>query len=51
MKYTFYIEYLNGNEYQQEGLTRRQAVIRYNKFTKSGLSWEAKQWGYRLETV
>jgi hypothetical protein len=50
MKYTFYIDYKNGSRYEEEGLTRRQAVIRYNKYGKSNWSYEAKQYGYRLES-
>ena len=48
-KYTFYVRYLNGNLYQETGLSKRQAVIRYNKFGKSQYMHDVKTYGWELE--
>ena len=42
-KYTAYVEYHDGTRLEENGLTKRQAVIRYNKWTKS-LNMESCGW-------
>lgn len=49
--YTFYIKYLNGSTYREFGLTKRQAVIRYNKFGKSQYNDDVSSFGWMEVSV
>ena len=42
-KYTAYVEYRDGTYFEETGLTKRQAVIRYNKYSKQ-LNMERCGW-------
>jgi len=47
--YSFYIEYRDGRVERQTGLTKRQAVMRYNKFGKTAWWEDADRYGWSLE--
>lgn len=44
--YNFYVEYIDGSVYRVSGLTKRQAVIRYNKVGKSAWAYEVARYGW-----
>lgn len=47
-KYTFWIRWDSGVT-SQTGLSKRQAVIRYNKFGKTNDAVKAHSYGWKLE--
>ena len=46
--YVFYIEYHTGEVTIQYGLTKRNAIRRYNQFEKLNYSDSVKEFGYKL---
>jgi hypothetical protein len=44
--YSFYVIYTTGSKYVETGLTKRQAVIRYNKFGKSKYQADVSRFGW-----
>jgi hypothetical protein len=49
--YTFYIEFDDGSKQVESGLTKRQAVIRYNKLAKSDWGTMIVRYGWKLEEI
>jgi hypothetical protein len=47
--YKFYIEFDDGSKHVESGLTKRQAVIRYNKLARSDWGTMIVRYGWKLE--
>ena len=44
--FSFYVVYKTGSKYVETGLTKRQAVMRYNTFGKSKYQDDVSRFGY-----
>ena len=45
--YCFYVDYTNGRKTRELGLTKRQAVMKYNKLGKTDWTSEVLRFGWR----